>query len=167
LSFINHGIWLLLVDCNFQALGGRFLVGIDMTTCIYHLKKMVKEERQNDLAHIDAARFTVWKTKDIIDESALVDLLRRIINDKDTIEELHAGQPVADLGLSDDQTLLVQLPGMAHGLCKSSKRALEMVRVPIVVLHLHGVPSCMAHCQWQESVTDIQSQSTCSRMMSF
>ena len=99
-------IYLLLVDFKFQALGGPFWVRT--SDDIYDLKKKVKEERQNDLAHVDPARLIVWKTrgKITIDDLISKPLAEILAN----VEELRT-QRVVDLALSDDQILLVQLPG--------------------------------------------------------
>ncbi|KAH9162832.1 hypothetical protein EDB89DRAFT_2234529 [Lactarius sanguifluus] len=105
---------LILVDHNFRALGEPFEV--DTTHNINGLKAKAKEERQIDLAHVDAARLTVWKTKGamVIDDSnseRFEEMLRRInVDDKGTIERLKGRQRVADLELSGGQTLLVQVP---------------------------------------------------------
>ena len=67
------------------------------------------------LSNVDAASFTVWKTKGamIINKltvQQLAELLRGIdINDEDTIGQLDGAELVAKLGLSDGQ--LVRLPG--------------------------------------------------------
>lgn len=80
------------------------------------MKKKVKEERRIDLAHVDAAGLTVWKTKGAIvtnklTSKRLAETLRSInIDDEDTIEELSECEEVAGLGLSNGQILLVQRP---------------------------------------------------------
>lgn len=80
------------------------------------MKKKVKEERRIDLAHVDPAGLTVWKTKGAIvtnklTSKRLAETLRSInIDDEDTIEELSECEEVAGLGLSNGQILLVQRP---------------------------------------------------------
>ncbi|KAH9027873.1 hypothetical protein EDB85DRAFT_2148231 [Lactarius pseudohatsudake] len=105
--------WLLLVDHNFRAIGGSFSVDtIPGDDNINKLKEKAKVERQIDLARVDAANLTVWKTKDTIDESNFERFAKGIdVNDKDAIEKLSVRTRVADLGLSDSQTLLVRMPG--------------------------------------------------------
>ncbi|KAH8977312.1 hypothetical protein EDB92DRAFT_1918082 [Lactarius akahatsu] len=109
---------LLLVDHNFRALGEPFEV--ETTHNINGLKAKAKEARQIDLANVDAARLTVWKTKGtmVIDDSnseRFEEILGRInVDDKDTIESnierLKGRQRVADLQLSDGRALLVRVP---------------------------------------------------------
>jgi hypothetical protein len=112
-SIMGPETWLVLVDHKFRALGDCFWVQADN---IHNLKMQVKELWANDLARVHAAKLSVWKTKGtmIINESTfhvLEDILRKInISDKNTIEELSGCESVADLGLSDGQMLLVQLP---------------------------------------------------------
>ena len=110
-------IWLLLVNCDFQALGGCFPVNTTSSDDVYHLKEKVKEKTREALsrAHVDPKELTMWKTKGamIIDKSSperLSEILRNIdVSDENTIEELSEDELVADLGLSDGQTLLVQV----------------------------------------------------------
>ncbi|KAI9437469.1 hypothetical protein H4582DRAFT_278628 [Lactarius indigo] len=111
-------IWLLLVDHTFRTpIGEHFGIGaISDRDTIDTLKKKIKEKWQNRLANVDAAELTVWKTKGAmaINESTfenLAEILGDInVDDKDTIEKLSPSQRVANLGLSDGGTLLVQLP---------------------------------------------------------
>ncbi|KAH8976608.1 hypothetical protein EDB86DRAFT_3022103 [Lactarius hatsudake] len=104
--------WFLLVDYTFQTLIGRsFSVWTSGGEDIEDLKEKVKEKRRIDLADVDAARLTVWKTKGsmVIDDSK-AEILKNInLDDEDTIERLNERMQVADLGL-DGQVLLVQLP---------------------------------------------------------
>jgi hypothetical protein len=52
----------ILVDDNFQhAVGGAYRVAVPSHRLILDLRKKIKEERQIDLAHVDAARLEVWK----------------------------------------------------------------------------------------------------------
>ena len=115
-------IWLLLVDYNFQALGGCFPVNTTSGDAVYHLKEKVKEETPEALSrvHVDLKNLTMWKTKGamIIDKSSsdrLPEILKNIdVGDENTIEELSEDELVADLGLSDGQTLLVRLSGTSR-----------------------------------------------------
>ncbi|KAH9062331.1 hypothetical protein EDB87DRAFT_292825 [Lactarius vividus] len=112
-------VWLLLVDHRFQAMGSCFEVGaFSDHDNINTLKKKVKEEKPEALsrAHVDPSDLTVWKTKGsmAIDESnfgRLAEILGSIdVDNEDTIEKLSEVERVANLGLSDTQTLLIQLP---------------------------------------------------------
>ena len=54
----------ILVDNNFQhTIGGAFVVEVPSDGLIVHLKKQIKEERQNLLALIDAADLEVWRLR--------------------------------------------------------------------------------------------------------
>ena len=109
--------WLLLVDHDFHALAEPFCV--ETPKNIHLLKKKVKEEKPEALSRVrvDPDELTVWKTKGakIIDESTierLEDILSGIDDrDQDTIEVLKSHKRVADLAISEGQTLLVRLPG--------------------------------------------------------
>ncbi|KAH9052698.1 hypothetical protein EDB87DRAFT_1715971 [Lactarius vividus] len=111
-------IWLLLVDHTFQTpIGEHFEVGaISGHDNINTLKEKVKEKRRNGLANVDAAELTVWKTKDpLVIKRSNFKHLRGIlegitVDDEDTIEVLDPGDRVANLGLSDGETLFVRLP---------------------------------------------------------
>ncbi|KAH9171271.1 hypothetical protein EDB89DRAFT_2243611 [Lactarius sanguifluus] len=123
-------VWLLLVDYKFQAIGRRFTVSTTSGDFnINDLKKGVGEKMINTLSHagVDCSDLTVWKTKGsmIIDRSTvkrLAEILRDInVDDKVTIEKLSEDDQVADLGLSESQTLLVRQPARAPEL-KEFKR---------------------------------------------
>ncbi|KAH9039479.1 hypothetical protein EDB83DRAFT_1719969 [Lactarius deliciosus] len=138
--------WLLLVDYNFQALGDFFSVDtISGDDNINDLKKKAKEKRQVALARVDAANLTVWKTKGTmaIDESnfdRFVKILKGIdVNDKDTIEKLSVRTRVADLGLSNGQTLLVRMPGrQSETVIKEERGAFPWYFIPHPMLTSHS-----------------------------
>ena len=112
-------IWLLLVDCSFQAIGGRFIVDVDTSARIFQLKREVGVLRPRALlrADTDPADLMVWRMKgeSIVNETTserMEEILRSIkVN---TIEKLLDGTAVTALSLSDGQTLLVQLPGTSR-----------------------------------------------------
>ncbi|OCB85161.1 hypothetical protein A7U60_g7787 [Sanghuangporus baumii] len=55
-------VWCLLIDHEKKAaFGDPFSVIVGPDARIQELKKKVKEERTNDLEHVDAARLTVWR----------------------------------------------------------------------------------------------------------
>ncbi|KAH9063641.1 hypothetical protein EDB87DRAFT_137718 [Lactarius vividus] len=125
-------IWLLLVDHTFQTpIGNRFEVGaFSDHDNINTLKKKVKEEKPEALsrAHVDPSDLTVWKTKGsmAIDESnfgRLAEILGSIdVDNEDTIEKLSEVERVANLGLSDTQTLLIQLPELSQILVTTTRK---------------------------------------------
>ena len=111
--------WFFLVNHKFQALGECFLVNTSGRDLIENLKKKVKKERRNALANVDAADLTVWKSTINIDETItserMAEILRNInVDDKNTIEKVGSYVQMSNLGLSDGQTLLVQLPGTSR-----------------------------------------------------
>jgi hypothetical protein len=114
-----------LVDHQFQALTEIFLVKTTPSDLIFHLKEKVKEQWHGDadVAHLDftnLAKVVVWKTMGakVINEHTrenMTDILVTInVNDKGTIQRLSEMDKLADLGLEDFQTLLVQLPGTSR-----------------------------------------------------
>jgi hypothetical protein len=110
--------WLLLVDYKFHAIGCPFYVWTSDDDDICELKEKFREDSPEDLSrtYAELDELTVWKLKGekTIDNSTcgyLAEILRGIdVNDKDTIEVLDEEVQVADLGLSDGQTLLLRLP---------------------------------------------------------
>ena len=111
----------VLVNHDFKALTDRFLVETTPNDLIYHLKKKVKETRPIYFSRLafDVGELIVWKTMGamIIDTSSderMAAILSTIdSNDRNTIRRLSEELKVADLGLSNFQSLLVQLPGMS------------------------------------------------------
>ena len=114
-------IWLLLVDLNFRAVGNRFPVTIDNNDyCVHYLKEAVeklkpaKSTDSNPRIYCDS--LIVWRTKGklVINSTTRKNLKRTLkkinIRDKKTIEEVHEHKLVADLQLTDNETLLVRLP---------------------------------------------------------
>jgi hypothetical protein len=110
----------LLVDHKFRTLTRRFLVETTSHDSIHHLKEKVKEERPNELSRFQLSDVSVWKTKGetVTHEfncEPLAEMFERInVHDKDSVEELSEDRKVADLGLSNGETLLVRLPGTTY-----------------------------------------------------
>ncbi len=117
-------IWCILVDHEFQfqkQIGDHFSVRTSSKDDIDDLRDKVKVKVHPCLTHVSSVDLTVWKTKGemIINkaevEERLVEILGNIdVDNEDTIEKLRPGEQVADLGLTDDQVLLVQLPGTSR-----------------------------------------------------
>ncbi|KAF8258395.1 hypothetical protein EI94DRAFT_1140636 [Lactarius quietus] len=103
---------------------------------------MVKEMWNDDFDIPQIAALTVWKTKGkkLINKSNLERLADRLgsfgVDDKDTIqvEELGDEDRVADLGLSVDQTLLVQLPGTSH-----ISTIVDFVLIPVITFATQAI----------------------------
>jgi guanylate kinase len=112
----------VLIDHQFQALTEIFLVETSPSDLIYHLKKKVKEAKPVYFSRLafDVNELVVWKTMGakVINEHTqenMTDILSTInVNDKGTIRRLFEMGKLADLGLEDFQTLLVQLPGTSR-----------------------------------------------------
>jgi hypothetical protein len=116
--------WLILVDHTFETCSGPpfsvlTLPGHD----IQDLKEKLKKKLSPSLSHLAIYEFTLWKTKGslILNQATvttpehLAEILSRIdVNDKDTIERLNEAVLVANLGLPQDQTLLVRMPGTSR-----------------------------------------------------
>jgi hypothetical protein len=109
--------WFLLVDHKFQALGTIFSINISCHDLVEDFKNNLKKvvDDDPDLPDDVARRLQVWKTKGtkIINKNSfkqLATILRSIdTNDEDTIERVSEFDGLADLELSDNQVLLVQL----------------------------------------------------------
>lgn len=117
--------WLLLVEPKFQKNGNRFPVNTTSDDKIADIVEKVREEKPKVLsrAHIDPSDLTVWRIKGVsiinhLTTKRSAEILSRIdVNDQDMIEEVDEDKRVSDLGLSDGETLLLQLPGTS---CMSS-----------------------------------------------
>ena len=109
----------VVVDHNLQAITHRFVVKHTPDTRINALKIKV-QETYNDLSRFNIADITVWKTKGqmmlrTLSFKCMAELLRSIdINNVHHIQMLTNKSKVADLGLSEDENLVVQLPGTSH-----------------------------------------------------
>ena len=110
----------VLVDHNFKALTDRFLIETTPDDLIFHLEVKVKEERPDELSPYRRSDVRVWKTKgtkaiNLSSEESMPEILSTVdINDKNTIQKLSEEVKLAELGLSNFQSLLVQLPGTSH-----------------------------------------------------
>lgn len=112
-------IAVILVDHKFQALGRRFVVETAQDDLLFHLITKVKEKRHRYFSGHDTyiSELAVWRTKgeNVINKfnyKRLAEILRSInIHDEDTTKKLPEDLKVADLGLSNGETLLVQMPG--------------------------------------------------------
>lgn len=75
------------------------------------------QETDNDLNTSNIADITVWKTKGMrtLPSKCMAELLRSIdVNNVQHIQVLTNKSKVANLGLSEDETLVMQLPGTSH-----------------------------------------------------
>ncbi len=117
-------IWCILVDHEFQKqVGVHFSVQTSSEDDIDDLKDKVKVKLPTRLTHVSSPDLTVWKTKgemiinsaEVKEPKRLVEILGNInVDNEDAIEMLDPVEQVADLGLTDGQFLLVQLPGTSR-----------------------------------------------------
>jgi hypothetical protein len=114
-------VWCLLIDRDKNISGSSFIVDITPTDTIDHLKNKVRQRNINDLASIDAKYLTVWRcTTESIEEhkgerepdEVDEDIEFSYDNKRYIIEEVPVRTRVASLGLGDDDTLIVQMPGI-------------------------------------------------------
>jgi hypothetical protein len=118
----------ILVDNNFQRTpGGPFLVEVPSNGIIVHLKKKIKEEIKNDLAHVDACRLEVWRLHNPRGSSEIIESLPNLHHSAGALLEGKA--EVARLvpdeakilshfsGIPDDKiSVLVHVGGMSDGI---------------------------------------------------
>ena len=111
----------VLVDHDFKAPTNYFLVETTPNDLIFHLKRKVKEAKPNYFSSlIDVVDLVVWKTMGTLtinpsSEGRLSEILNAIdVDNAATIQQLPERLKLADLGLSEFQTLLVQLPGTSR-----------------------------------------------------
>jgi hypothetical protein len=111
----------LLINHEKKPIGKRFSVKLSPEDRIWALKEKVKQERENDLIGIDAPNISVWKCPelyiagDTAGNELTPDEITRRINETDFNDNRVAACPrvdrrVAELRLSEDDTLLVQIP---------------------------------------------------------
>ena len=110
----------VLVDHDFKAPTHYFLVETTPNDLIFHLQRKVKEERPDELSRYRRSDIRVWKSMGTLtinpsSEGRLLEILNAIdVDNAATIQQLPERLKLADLGLSEFQTLLVQLPGTSH-----------------------------------------------------
>ncbi|KAH9080337.1 hypothetical protein EDB83DRAFT_2338837, partial [Lactarius deliciosus] len=112
-------IWLLLIDHNFQVVGDVFSVDSTGDSTIEDLKKKAKEERLGpSRADILPADLTVWRcidpTTTFSDEDLDPQILKNQISEacsNKRVKELNVRARVAKLNISENEILVVKLPG--------------------------------------------------------
>ncbi|ESK86345.1 hypothetical protein Moror_5052 [Moniliophthora roreri MCA 2997] len=106
----NTKIWCLVVDHKNQPIGGFFRVFVRDEIADLQLK--VKETRSHDLKDVDAARLEVWKCTNqaiALDRKKLKDQVGEVFSERQ-VELLEAWQTIADLQVSEQDSLLVRVP---------------------------------------------------------
>ncbi|KAH8981797.1 hypothetical protein EDB92DRAFT_1896341, partial [Lactarius akahatsu] len=113
-------IWLLLIDHNFQVIGDTFPVDSTDNDSVYDLKKKAKEERPGAFSRndTDPADLTVWRcidpTTTFSDEDLDPQILKNQISEacsNKRVKELNVRARVAKLNISENEILVVKLPG--------------------------------------------------------
>ncbi|KZT02786.1 uncharacterized protein LAESUDRAFT_388704 [Laetiporus sulphureus 93-53] len=108
-------IWCLLIDHKKEPIGTLFTVKISSDADVNDLRAKVKEKRSVDTAGVDSARLIVWRCMDstIIfddeDPKTLKDQVSEAFSNQ-KLEVLRVSETIADLKLSKEETLLVQMP---------------------------------------------------------
>ncbi|KAF8260566.1 hypothetical protein EI94DRAFT_888504 [Lactarius quietus] len=118
----SSAVWIILVDNKFRAMGRRFQIPITSVDDVDDLKKKVGKKRLYTFARerVDHPNSNVLRPKGrfVINNSNSTDLkhtLTQIKTEQDTTEWLCEDLEVAQLQLSADETLVVQLPVDTHG----------------------------------------------------
>lgn len=107
-------------------LGGRFPVVIAKAKSVSDLKTSIKDAKKDQLSHITATSLTIWRCKDkqiVFDEDSRA-LFRQIENllspEDENLDALDDRQTLADLLISDQETLLVEIPSYPGTSCIST-----------------------------------------------
>ena len=109
---------ILVVDHKFHPSTRRFAVETPYNARIEYLKQKAQEKRP-ELSSYIPSDLGVWRMKGNtvmkkLSPQGLSEALGRIdVKDETTIEELYDEEKLADLGLLDYETLLLQVPGMS------------------------------------------------------
>ena len=105
----------IVVNHEFQDPSHILMVDTPSNASILTLKRKTEEKLPGLLSSFVLPSIFVWKMKCIkkgITRGCLLEILENIdINDTGTIVEIYDNHKVADLALSDKETLLLQLPG--------------------------------------------------------
>ncbi|KAI0250722.1 hypothetical protein BJV78DRAFT_530463 [Lactifluus subvellereus] len=106
-------VWILIVQPDLQPDGRPFKVKVNPTGSVEDMKLEVKRHSENTLTAIDIRKFIVWKTEgeEILDfklygSGGWENVLRKI---RKTLRVVNENEIVGNLGLSDNQILLVQI----------------------------------------------------------
>jgi hypothetical protein len=111
-------LWVVVFDASRNELGfgRRFNVDITDATYVSDLKTTVKGIIGDRLSRVLASELDIWRCKDrttlFVDDDYKL-LWRQIHNafsPEDKVEVLSAGQRLADLRISEKETLLVEVP---------------------------------------------------------
>jgi len=117
-------IWCLLIDYDTSPIENLFDVKADN---ISSLTRAVKEARSNKLRDIPASRLTVWQCKSSrlsadVEVEDLEEFIATIdFSNKDNVFRVPAGKKLVDLGLAENEILLVEVP------CSSSFLSLVLL----------------------------------------
>jgi hypothetical protein len=102
-------IWCLLIDHDNTPSGSFFEVTAELRS-VAHLKDEVKNKKQNKLKNVDADELVVWRCKNR--STALrKDQVVKLFSDAG-VEMIDEMTTMVDLGLLDNEQLLVQVPSV-------------------------------------------------------
>lgn len=104
-------VWCLLVDFVENVCGYPFGVSAQHTADIEDLKLLLQKARSNRLSFVDTADFAVLRTKDSPPLSTEDNLKNRVseLFEGDKLETLASSARIQDLGLGENEVLIVQL----------------------------------------------------------
>lgn len=104
----------LLVDDQLQIVGDIFPVVTSGKNDIGALKVKVKEYWKEELAYVPIAMLSVWRWSDkAVFEYDDLNELQRLVSEifsRKQVEALHPNQNIANLNLSEEEVLLVEVP---------------------------------------------------------
>jgi hypothetical protein len=105
-------VWILIVQPDFQAVGRPFIVEVESSASVLAVKQEVKQQFANTLA-LDIPMLVLWKTEgeeildfELYDSGGWKNVLQKI---RKTLRVVKENEIVGNLGLSDNQILLVQI----------------------------------------------------------
>jgi N-acyl-D-aspartate/D-glutamate deacylase len=104
-------IWIFVVKSNFEILEGTTLFGLNVGTCKAQDIKETAREKSSPLAQFDNSQLVLWKAAG---KKTCKDVLEVLKNDRNAVKEIDGNEQVVDLGLSDGEILLIQIPSTSH-----------------------------------------------------
>jgi hypothetical protein len=108
-------LWLVAFNHDGLDFGSRFRVDTTNDKNVYNLKTKVKDMIGDHLSHILASELTIWRCKDrktrfVGDTRVLFRQIQNVFSPEEKVEVLSASQKLADLRISEEETLLVEIP---------------------------------------------------------
>ena len=112
-------LWVLVFNCNGLYFRGYFSLDASDDENVYDLKTKVKDMMGGCLSHIAAEELNIWRCKDREtffngDNKVLFRQILNVFSPEEKVEALSTSQILADLHISEEETLLVETPGTSH-----------------------------------------------------